>query len=77
MLLSGSHDKASQEQKIYQGIFKKNQGVGMMKNSIFLYFFLTFFIFTGCSNNNADFLKAITDGDLTMVKSLLEDGADS
>lgn len=48
----------------------------MMKSSIFLYFFLTFFIFTGCSNNNAEFSKAITDGDLTRVKALLEDGAD-
>jgi hypothetical protein len=48
----------------------------MMKNSIFFYFFLTFFIFTGCSNYNADFSKAITDGDLAKVKSLLEDGAD-
>jgi ankyrin repeat protein len=55
---------------------KINSGVGMMKNSIFLYFFLTFFIFTGCSNNNAEFSKAITDGDLTKVKSLLEDGAE-
>jgi parvulin-like peptidyl-prolyl isomerase len=48
----------------------------MMKNSIFSCFFLTFFIFTRCSNHNADFSKAITDGDLTRVKSLLEDGAD-
>jgi ankyrin repeat protein len=48
----------------------------MMKNSIFFCFFFAFFIFTGCSNNNADFSKAITDGDLTTVKSLIEDGAD-
>ncbi len=47
-----------------------------MKNPIFFYFFLTFFIFTGCSNKNAEFSKAIAEGDLTRVKSLLENGAD-